>query len=247
MWTELLKDFDPITLDEMAAIRLMNRTDTKFVTNVQKLDELLRMAEGEYRIQDMEGKRNMPYYTLYFDTPRKDMFTAHHNGRKTRQKVRIRSYLESGMSFLEVKRKNNHGRTEKKRVQVFSKRIADEGCQRFLGKWLPFSPDTLEEQIENRFHRITLVNRRLTERLTIDTGLRFRNLQTGGTCQLDDLVIIELKRDGRYPSPIREMLRRLRIFPSGFSKYCMGMALTDEALKKNRFKERLRGLERLNG
>ena len=38
---ELLANLKPITLDEMKEIRLMNRTDTKFVTNKETLARLL--------------------------------------------------------------------------------------------------------------------------------------------------------------------------------------------------------------
>ena len=98
--------------------------------------------------------------------------------------------------------------------------------------------------MENNFRRITLVNKAKTERLTIDSELKFHNLQTGRDRDLTGLVIIELKRDGLQPSPILGMLRDLRIKPCGFSKYCMGSALTNPDLKRNNFKERLRMVER---
>jgi hypothetical protein len=53
------------------------------------------------------------------------------------------------------------------------------------------------------------------------------------------LVIIELKRGGRMPSPVLDMLRQLHIHPHGFSKYCMGSALTNPQLPCNRFKRKL--------
>jgi hypothetical protein len=56
---------------------------------------------------------------------------------------------------------------------------------------------------------------------------------------MGNLVIIELKRDGLVYSPVLEMLRRLRIHPHGFSKYCMGAALTNQQLPVNRFKRKL--------
>ena len=42
-----LSQLDPISLDEMSGIKLMNRTDTKFVTSKQKLVGLLELAQGE--------------------------------------------------------------------------------------------------------------------------------------------------------------------------------------------------------
>ncbi|WP_374693472.1 VTC domain-containing protein [Bacteroides thetaiotaomicron] len=57
--------------------------------------------------------------------------------------------------------------------------------------------------LENSFHRVTLVNNHKTERLTIDTGVKFRCLQSGKISSLDNIVIIELKQDGHNSSPIK--------------------------------------------
>lgn len=242
---DLLQGFDPITLEEMSGIKLMNRTDTKFITTLARLEELLVKAQGQYFVQDMDGDRNMPYFTRYFDTPDCQMYVSHQNGKKTRQKVRIRSYVSSGLAFVEVKNKNNHGRTKKKRIALNHKDVEQESFNDFLSLHLNYDPQILLPQIENQFNRITLVNKQKTERLTIDTSLNFDNKVTGDKISLNDLVIIELKRDGNVYSPIRDIMRDLRIQPQGFSKYCMGMALTNEALKRNRFKERLMLLEKM--
>ena len=256
---KILSTFQPITLDEMSGIKLMNRTDTKFVTTVGRLRLLLELAHDDYRAQEIDGKRIASYYTAYFDTPDNNMYIVHQNGHVGRQKLRIRSYVDSGLNFLEVKTKNNHGRTKKKRVDMvgFDPKNPDHGirfrCQddqfrqydEFLRKHLSYDPAFLTEHLENNFKRITLVNKAKTERLTIDTELKFHNLKTGNCIDLTGLTIIELKRDGLQPSPILGMLRDLRIKPSGVSKYCMGSALTNPSLKRNNFKERLRLIERL--
>ena len=56
---------------------------------------------------------------------------------------------------------------------------------------------------------------------------------------MGNLVVVELKRDGLVYSPVLNMLRQLRIHPHGFSKYCMGSALTNKDLPVNRFKRKL--------
>ena len=61
------------------------------------------------------------------------------------------------------------------------------------------------------------------------------------------LVIVELKRDGLCYSPILEMLRQLRVFPHGFSKYCIGSVMTNRGLKHNRFNTRMVLLSKLAG
>ena len=256
---EILNNFDPISLEQMSGIRLMNRTDTKFVTTNDKLQRLLLMAKDDYFVQEIEGERIAPYYTLYFDTDDCQMYCAHESGRTNRQKLRIRSYVNSGLNFLEVKTKNNHGRTKKKRVLVheFDPVNPDRDicfrCQNkefceydeFLRSNLQYDPFALCEQLENRFDRITLVNKGLTERLTIDTNLRFHNIATDNYRFLDNIVIIELKRDGRVHSPILDLLKQLRIKPHGFSKYTIGSAMTNDLLHCNRLKPRLHSIERM--
>ena len=253
----IIRTYDPITLDEMSGIKLMNRTDTKFVTTVDRLKLLLMLAHDDYRAQDIDGKRIASYYTAYFDTPDYNMYIVHQNGHAGRQKLRIRSYVDSGLNFLEVKTKNNHGRTKKKRIDMvgFDPEHPDHGIRfmrqdtqyraydEFLRKHLRYDPTVLSEKLENHFNRITLVNKAKTERLTIDTDLCFHNLITGHDVDLTGLAIIELKRDGLQPSPILDRLLELRIKPCGFSKYCMGSALTNPSLNRNYFKERLRLVE----
>lgn len=252
----IIQKFQPISLAEMGGIRLMNRTDTKFVTTVDKLLALLEMAGDAYRIQEIDGMRNMNYSTIYFDSPDYAFYNAHHDGHAGRQKVRIRSYVDSRVSFLEVKTKDNHGKTHKSRIkailmpeeenmQVLSLASNPQALD-FLRQNLRINPQELEQKIENRFHRITLVNKEKTERLTIDTDLQFHNLTTGQDCSLSHLAIIELKRDGLQPSPILGMLRELRIHPSGFSKYCIGEALTNPSLRINRMKPRLQRLMKIS-
>ena len=255
----IIRTYSPISLDEMSGIKLMNRTDTKFVTTVDRLRLLLTLAHDEYRAQEVDGRRIASYYTAYFDTPDNNMYIVHQNGHAGRQKLRIRSYVDTGLNFLEVKTKNNHGRTKKKRVDMvgFDPTHPDHGIRflrqdeqfrsydAFLSKHLRYNPTVLTEHLENHFRRITLVNKAKTERVTIDTDLCFHNIKTDRDVDLTGLVIIEVKRDGLQPSPILGMLRELRIKPSGFSKYCMGSALTNPSLKRNNFKERLRLVERL--
>jgi hypothetical protein len=223
----------------MSGVKLMNRTDTKFVTNIEKLCQLLEMAQDDYYVQEIDGERNLEYDTTYFDTTAFDMYNQHQWNHTNRQKIRFRTYCVSGLQFMEVKTKNNHGRTKKKRIEVTDMNLAEQEKSDFLGKYLRYGVDTLQPALNNHFSRITLVNKGKTERLTIDSALRFHNLVSGVDKDMGNLVIIELKRDGLVYSPVLEMLRRLRIHPHGFSKYCMGSAMTNPELRVNRFKRKL--------
>ena len=243
---ELLEKLPPISLSEMKDIKLMNRIDKKYLATLDQLKQLLVLAQGKYMVQQIEGKRYNRYHTIYLDTPDEEMYTMHHNGRLVRQKVRVRTYLDSGDTFLEVKNKNNHGRTKKKRMTVGSiHTLREDGGDTLLAKHAHYLLDDLVPKVENRFERITLVNMAKTERLTIDCHVKFHHCETDINSTYDRLVIIELKRDGNVYSPVKDMLRELRIKPSGFSKYCIGSALTKPTLKRNRFKPRFTKIGKL--
>ncbi len=246
--TDLVAALPPITLDEMSSIRLMNRTDTKFVTNVPTLHKLLELVRGSYYSQETNGHRVSPYSTTYWDDgDRHEMFRRHLCGHSPRMKVRVRTYLDSGDTFLEIKKKNNHGKTNKKRIAVpsFDEVAKNNMGEEFLTKLTGYTFTDIHPTLANSFDRITLVNFDKTERLTSDFNLNLFNQETLHSAEMADIVIIELKRDGRVPSPILPLLRQLRIKPSGFSKYCIGTAITHRELPQNRFKKRLRRIDKI--
>ena len=102
---DLLQYLEPITLEQMKEIRLMNRTDTKFVTNKENLARLLELAQGKYYAQFNNDSKIANYMTTYWDTDDHRFYLEHHNGRAPRQKVRVRTYMDSDHTFLEVKTK----------------------------------------------------------------------------------------------------------------------------------------------
>ncbi len=247
----VLGAFPPIGLEEMDSIRLMNRIDSKYLTDRLVLDEVLEDAlEGGYRVFTQDGVRLHRYDSLYFDTPSLRMFTDHRRGKAFRQKVRTREYVESGLCFLEVKRKNNRGRTKKKRIRIPAECFGDFCGDETICSWLAGHSDcdakSVSPSIETSFSRITLVNKNLNERLTIDLGVSFRNFRTGVTADLGGTVIIELKQDGRLHSDMQDILLRHRVKPMRLSKYCIGVVSTDSAVHPGRFKNKLRTIEKLN-
>ena len=86
MLEQLLESYRSVSLEEMGKVKLLNRVDTKFVTTRKGLCDLLRLASDDYFIQEIEGRKVMPYTTLYFDTPDRQMYAEHQRGRKNRQK-----------------------------------------------------------------------------------------------------------------------------------------------------------------
>ena len=243
------EDMPTITLDEMAGIKLMNRVDTKYVMCESQLEELLQMAVEEYSVQVIGDVRACRYNTLYYDTADYDMYTRHHNQQLTRQKIRTRCYKESGQHFIEVKNKTNKGRTKKKRITIPASAFADVAnhapAEVFLRERAAYAPEAIEPALTTAFERITLVNKAHTERLTIDVNLRFGNVRKATEGEMQGLVIVELKQDGTYFSPMKEILQRLRVKPFKVSKYCLGTVLTNADVKQNRYKRKVRMIEKI--
>ncbi|MCL1937253.1 MAG: polyphosphate polymerase domain-containing protein [Candidatus Azobacteroides sp.] len=227
----ILKTMPPIALNEVKNIRLMERKDFKFVACISFLPQLLEAMIPYFRVQVVKGKRIAPYSTQYLDTPYLDMYVMHRKGVSNRQKIRIRSYVDSNVSFLEIKNKNTSGWTNKVRVpnrcpEVLSgKELAAN--KQFLSENSAFDMNKLEPSLISHFDRITLVNNEKTERVTIDLNISFANCRTGKTQSLDKIMVLELKQDGWQYSPFWDIIDQFRIMQFSFSKYCVGIALTN--------------------
>ncbi len=256
----ILQSFEPISLKQMEGVKLMNRIDTKYAVSMTVLPHILEAAKADYFVQEIDGKRIATYDTMYYDTDSLDMYIRHHDRQLVRQKIRVRQYVDSNLTFLEIKRKNNKGRTSKKRIIVpgftFTadtpsvlkhKRKEDEQVTvaSFIDAKSRYNWSEITPHLWTKFHRITLVNRAKTERLTIDMDLVWDNVISGEKRSFTDLVIIELKRDGNVPSRMTHIMLDLRVHPLKISKYCIGTALTTPDIKKNRFKSKIRKIEKL--
>ncbi len=240
-----VEQFESISLEEMDQVKLMNRMDTKYWFHRKDLPAILDKIHNDYYMLNIGGYTEMPYSTTYYDTEENSMFIAHHNGKLNRFKVRKRTYETSGISFLEVKFKNNKGRTIKERIPTpavngtFSN---DE--QQFLKVSTPYSGADLKPTLKNHFTRIMLVSKNFDERCTIDFNLTFSYQDVSR--KMDKLVVVEIKADKSSAHlPMAKALNAMRLKPSGFSKYCMGRALVDRSIKKNAFKPKIRSLEKL--
>ncbi len=233
-----IDQFDTISLKEMDNVKLLNRVDTKYVCSVFKLADFINELSEQYKVLEIDGERMMSYRTKYYDTPDFKMFSEHHNGKLNRYKVREREYVNSNTKFIEIKFKNNKYRTLKSRVekQNYANWFSNDEID-FLDYKSPFSSDELEVKLYNSFNRITLCN--MSERVTIDFKLKFEN-PDGYAKTLPLLAIIEVKQAKySFNSEVIKALKKYKVRPLGFSKYCIGTSLVYPELKSNRFKSKL--------
>ena len=136
----------------MDSVKLLNRTDTKFIFNKDLFDSILSKIKNDYQILTINNNKTASYRTLYFDTDQFKFYNDHHNKRGNRYKVRIRKYLDSDLCFLEIKNKRK-GRTIKTRTSIadFEDSLSTSSIE-FIKEIIPeFEP--LETKIWNTLLR----------------------------------------------------------------------------------------------
>lgn len=241
--------FEPISLPALnAKAAMLERLDNKYVVEIATLRHAAESLAQQFDILDIDGLRSFTYETCYFDDVDRRSYFDHHQGRRRRAKVRIRRYVEAGLCFLEVKLKDKRGITVKKRFahdlakfgQLDAAAVGhvEDAYRNLYGMTFPY---TLSRTIDMRYRRMTLVAKEGGERMTIDSGLQF--FTPAAAHAVDGHLFIVETKSANGNGMADRILRALHQHPTRHcSKYCMGVALLDNGLKRNRFLPALRKL-----
>ena len=235
----ILENFKSIKLQEMDDVALMERTDEKYTVVINDIFNILKLLSKTYKCLEIENERLFNYKTEYLDDDEYSLFKNHQNGKQNRFKIRFRDYIQSRITFLEIKFKSNKGVTQKSRIKIpFESRNGSAECNQFIYENTTYSPNKFDIKLINSFDRITLVNLTTKERVTMDVNLKFKNNKS--YIKLPELGIIEVKREkGNRKSEILSLLKNKGIRPTRFSKYTIGSVLLNPNLKYNNFKKKL--------
>lgn len=244
--TDILASFKSLKLEEMEKVKLMDRFDTKFVLPVSYVPALLAGMQDNYNVLEINGLRISSYNTVYLDTHDYLFFNQHITGRNGRVKIRYRNYLSTGVTFLEIKKKTKKNKTVKWRTEnILSGNKFDESAVKFITKHLPLNTEELKPVLFNTFNRITLASYDPAERITIDLDLAF-SIPDGREKKLPLIAIAELKCEGLGSrSPFTSLAKSLSLYPTGFSKYCIGNAILYDHPRKNILKPKLLLINRI--
>jgi hypothetical protein len=241
----LFHGFAPVTLGELVGeAALLTRLDRKYVLPATALPHLLDRMPAEVRALQIDGRRTFGYRSIYFDTAGLDSFHAAARRRRRRFKVRVRTYLDSGLDFVEVKTRGSRGVTVKERMP-YAGDGSDLGCdgRAYAGEVLssagidPHVRD-LRPVMATFYRRNTLFVPSTGSRVTIDTGLAWQ-LTDGRTVVMPRSVIVETK-SGRAASDVDRLLRSLGHRPVSLSKYATGLAALRPELPSNHWRPVLR-------
>jgi len=229
-----LDTFSSISLSEIEQVNLFNRIDTKYIVQMVDFTGILKEIKPHYNVLQIDNKRIHRYESLYFDTPDFKLYQYHHNDQQNRFKVRYRKYVDSGLCYFEIKYKQKNNRTHKERAlrSQMHDNLLNEDIQ--MIRHNAISGHSLERKMMVYFDRVTLANSSLTERITLDTNLKFDNGQQ--IREFPHVVICEIKQNKtNYTSPILKACNRRHYEEIGFSKYSTAIALM-ERVKSNNFK-----------
>ena len=241
---EILSRFEPISLDQAGSVKLMDRKDTKFVFRDELLPGILGKLQEDYLVLEAGPTRSPRYETDYFDTADFHHFRQHHSKHLNRFKVRLRKYLDTGDAFFEIKKRNNHGNTVKKRIPVSQdETVINDRLREFLETNHCCRKQDTEPKLRIRFHRITLVGREQPERITLDFGLHYSNGKTEHACER--LIIGEVKQERLSRSSFERIMRAEGIRPYSISKYCLGIATLYGHIRHNLVKPKIRYINKL--
>jgi hypothetical protein len=246
----------PVSLENMnSEAALMRRVDLKYLVTADTFTRLMAMASevlgDDLRVLDIGGERVLGYESVYYDSPDLVGFRAHVQGRRRRYKVRSRSYVETGVSFVEVKYKTGSDVTSKVRTPYPD--APAPGRDQLTG--LPRHGVAFAEQVIADTYELALpermdpvlrtTNRRATflvgphgsagaGRMTVDVALEFDDGDVRSRLR-PDILLIETKSSGSS-LVVDHLLRALGERPVSMSKYCVGISLLRPGVSGNRWR-----------
>ena len=241
----VLRDFDIATAALIEARALQERVDRKYLLGADALEPLLAHLRPSYSLIRAGQHIWARYESIYFDTPGRELYHAHRCGRRPRYKIRIRHHVDRRLTFLEIKSKNNSGRTIKRRLALAYRQSHLGSREReFIEGHTPLDGARLMPSLSVSFLRVTLVGTGVNERLTFDRDVTF----VGGAQEqrLSRVVIGEVKQAeyANYHGAVAA-LRGLHVREATFSKYCVGTTMV-APVASNIFKPTLKAVERLS-
>ncbi|MEU7872511.1 VTC domain-containing protein [Dactylosporangium sp. NPDC049140] len=225
---------EPVRLEELQTrAALLTRADRKYVLPEDLVPDLLRRLPAGARVLQIGERRRFGYCSEYLDTPGLDAYLGAARRRRGRFKVRVRTYLDSGDRFTEVKTRGPRGVTVKHRTPYAGPEAAGRYAAAVLGRGV-----LLGAALVTCYQRVTLYLPASASRVTIDTGLSFA-LPGGPALALPGRAVVETKTP-HAAGEVDRLLWRLGHRPGPISKYATGLAALRPDLPANRWRPVLR-------
>jgi hypothetical protein len=209
----------------------MARVDRKYVVPRDQLPSILAGLPASTRVLEIGGRREFGYRSTYLDTPDRRSFLTSGRSHRGRWKVRGRTYLATGTSFLETKTVGQRARTVKQRIPHPDPQtgITLEGAAFVAAVIGAEHTRALRPVLVTAYRRSTLLLPGSSARVTIDVDLGWTSLVNGLDLDRTRVAIVETK-SGSTPSVVDRQLWASGHRPVRISKYGVGMAALDPDL-----------------
>ena len=246
-------DINTISLAELnSEASLLTRMDRKYLVPPGDTQHVISHLAPRAQILQIDGLRHFRYASTYFDTPGLDAYFLAARKRRRRYKIRTRTYLDSGLCFLEVKTNGSREATVKDRFKYDpddADRITPDGrlfvIERLVESGTCSSDeartiaDALVPVMDSTYSRTTLHLPHDEARATFDTQLTWDlfgpdGKRLGQGVMVDHLNVVETKNPSTA-SPTDRLLWHQGHRPARISKYATGMALLYANLPTNRW------------
>ena len=218
---------------------LQTRVDRKYVVPLATADALVAALAGAARALELDGQRSFAYASVYDDTAGLTSYHLAARGRRRRFKVRRRTYLDSGQTWVEVKTRGTRGSTVKQRAPYAGPELLSAGGRGFVAEALARAGVTdvsaagLAPVLRTHYRRSTLLLPASGSRVTLDVDLAW-SLPNGGGLRLDGHAVVETK-SGSAASLADRQLWALGCRPCRVSKYATGLAVLRPDLPSHRW------------
>jgi len=180
------------TLEDLnASAGLLTRIDRKYLVASDTAQGVIDALAERALVLDIDGRRCFSYASTYFDTPELGSYFQAAHKRRRRFKIRTRSYLDSGLTFLEVKTRGPRGATIKQRMDyraADADHLTPEGLGFIADCLAPLSGSvrdarrvarSLKPVMSTTYRRTTLHLPDDGARATIDTDLTWTAFASG--------------------------------------------------------------------
>lgn len=232
MLSIVLDRFEKVSLNTLnERSRLPDREDIKYVFPVGQLQQVLHDCVESYDLLHIDKNAIFKYRTWYYDTADLQFYHQHHAGKSNRCKIRKRLYVNSGLSYIEVKHKTNKGRTVKYRQELDT----PEAERLFIQQYGGYDSARLQETIEINYNRITLLHKTKPEKVTLDINLSYRLHER--EIDYNNMVVAEIKTAHGASLSFRNTMKQNGIRQGSLSKYCLGLISLNRQIKYNNFKQ----------
>jgi hypothetical protein len=210
-----------------------NISKQKYITTTKKVGNILFSLGNRFWVLNVGGIKVSSYRTLYFDTWNCCFFNDYLQSNPIRNKIRLRHLDTQNRHFFEVKVSDTNRKKQlKKRIEIESaEQFITTETKALLNESVGVTFDQITPILESRFKRITLVDHKNKQRVTLDMDPVFTNSRTGVSIGVPELVIIESKWSNGV-DPIAELVSADDAQKSDISRYMTGMLATNPSTKR---------------